>query len=206
MTNAVCHYVYALHSRRFTELERYLIPKSDWGRHRSDVTDLLGVPLQADTVLKARFNVLKELASRVERLLREDRGDIREQKEAIVVAPLELEQPSSGLKKLRRLIDQRLPRCSIADVLPDRPQRHPPARPGDALAPEPLDLQAACLNLVTNAVVVLNTRYMGKVIKDLRAEGHDVHHDDVARLWPSRFGHINFLGRYHFDPDKIRVP
>lgn len=504
--------VYAVHSRRFTELERYLIPKGDWAEHRKDVADLLGAPLQADTVLKERFAALRELASCVERLLQTGRGDIREQKGAIVVAPLELEQPSLGLKKLRRLIDQRLPRCSITDVLvevdtwtrfteafehldaPQRPdgslliklyacllaqacnigfkpmadaaelpyhqllwcnrwyfrdetldeavaalinyhhrlpfsdvwgggmlsssdgQRFPvrgntrrartlpryfgygqgvtfytwtsdqfsqygskviPStirdatyvldaildnetdldivehttdtagytelvfalfgllgltfsprirdladqqlyRPGslgleglpklrthlsatlneelirdhwgemlrytlslkkgyctasliikklqayprqhpimralqeygrlektihilrwyediytrqrvskqlnkgealhrlraallfgkhgeiDGLEDEPLDLQAACLNLVTNAVIVFNTRHMGKIIEDLRAEGHDIHDDDIARLWPSRFAHINFLGKYHFDPDKMR--
>lgn len=47
--------VYALHSRRFTELERYLIPRGDWAGHRKDVAGLLGAPLQADALLKERF-------------------------------------------------------------------------------------------------------------------------------------------------------
>lgn len=70
---------------------------------------------------------------------------------------------------------------------------------------EPLDLQAACLNLVTKAVIVFNTVHMDKVIEELRVEEHEIHESEVARFWPSRFSHINFLGRYHFDPDKMRA-
>jgi hypothetical protein len=55
---------------------------------------------------------------------------------------------------------------------------------------EALDQQFACLNLVTNAVVVFNTVHITKVAEELRREGHEVSDEDLARLWPSRFGHI----------------
>ena len=59
--------------------------------------------------------------------------------------------------------------------------------------------QARCLNLVTNAVVVWNTRYIQAVADALRAEGHEVRDEDLARLSPSRFEHVNRYGRYLFD-------
>ena len=75
----------------------------------------------------------------------------------------------------------------------------------DSSEDEPLDLQVACLNFVTNAVVIFNTVYIANIIRDLKTEGIDIREDELARLWPSRFSHINFLGTYHFDPEKIRA-
>jgi len=59
--------------------------------------------------------------------------------------------------------------------------------------------QAACLNLVVNAVVVWNTVYMQAAITQLRKEGHAIADEDIKHLSPARFEHINRLGRYQFD-------
>lgn len=67
--------------------------------------------------------------------------------------------------------------------------------------PEEQVNQAACLVLVTNAVVTWNTRYMERVIEQLRAEGHQVSDADIARLSPTRYEHINVYGKYTFDVD-----
>ena len=69
---------------------------------------------------------------------------------------------------------------------------------------EALDQQFACLNLVTNAVVVFNSVYIARIADELKREGHDFSDEDLARVWPSRFAHINFLGRYVFDEMKMR--
>jgi TnpA family transposase len=61
--------------------------------------------------------------------------------------------------------------------------------------------QARCLNLVTNAVVVWNTRYIAAVADALREEGREVRDEDLAHLSPTRFEHINRYGRYRFDID-----
>ena len=61
--------------------------------------------------------------------------------------------------------------------------------------------QARCLNLVTNAVVVWNTRYIAAVADALREEGQEVRNEDLAHLSPTRFEHINRYGRYRFDID-----
>lgn len=59
--------------------------------------------------------------------------------------------------------------------------------------------QAACLNLLTNAVVVWNTVYIARVIDELRTEGHEVDDEDIAHLSPARYEHINPFGKYVFD-------
>lgn len=40
--------VYVTSSRRYLQLESYLIPKSSWREERGDVTGLLGAPLAAE--------------------------------------------------------------------------------------------------------------------------------------------------------------
>jgi TnpA family transposase len=58
--------------------------------------------------------------------------------------------------------------------------------------------QLGALGLVLNAVVLWNTRYTDAAVTALRAEGHPVRDDDVARLSPLGDAHINMLGRYAF--------
>jgi TnpA family transposase len=65
--------------------------------------------------------------------------------------------------------------------------------------------QAKCLNLVTNAVVLWNTVYMGKVIEQLESEGWDIIAEDLQHISPARFEHINPYGRFQFDiQDKLK--
>ena len=58
--------------------------------------------------------------------------------------------------------------------------------------------QLGALGLVVNMVVLWNTRYLGVALDRLRAEGIVVDAEDVARLSPLGFGHINLQGRYTF--------
>ena len=58
--------------------------------------------------------------------------------------------------------------------------------------------QLGALGLVVNAIVLWNTLYMDAALAQLRAEGHEVRDEDVARLSPLGFEHINMLGRYAF--------
>lgn len=39
---------------------------------------------------------------------------------------------------------------------------------------------------------------MEAALNRLRASGEEVKEEDVSRLWPLSFGHINFLGHYSF--------
>ena len=57
---------------------------------------------------------------------------------------------------------------------------------------------------MVNVIVLWNTIYMDAALNQLRAEGFDVRPDDVARLSPLGFEHINMLGRYAFTlPDAV---
>ena len=59
--------------------------------------------------------------------------------------------------------------------------------------------QLSALGLVTNAVVLWNTRYQQAALDALRGEGYDIRDEDVARLSPLGSEHVGMLGRYHFE-------
>ena len=64
--------------------------------------------------------------------------------------------------------------------------------------------QLGALGLVVNVIVLWNTVYMDAALNQLRAESFDVRDEDVARLSPLSFDHVNMLGRYAFIlPDQI---
>jgi len=58
--------------------------------------------------------------------------------------------------------------------------------------------QLGALGLVVNLVVLWNTIYMDAALRQLYAEGYDVRPEDVSRLSPLGFRHVNMLGRYTF--------
>lgn len=49
-----------------------------------------------------------------------------------------------------------------------------------------------------NVVILWNTVHLQQVIAEMRGEGPHVHDEDIARLSPLMFAHINFHGRYSF--------
>ena len=68
--------------------------------------------------------------------------------------------------------------------------------------------QLGALGLVLNAVVLWTTRYMDLALGQLRQAGYPVRDEDVARLSPLGFKHLNFLGRYAFTtptPGQLRA-
>lgn len=62
--------------------------------------------------------------------------------------------------------------------------------------------QAACLNLVVNAITVWNTVYMQAVLEKLKSEGHEINEDDIRHLSPARSEHINMYGKYYFNVEE----
>ena len=67
---------------------------------------------------------------------------------------------------------------------------------------EGMSHQAACLNLITNAVIVWNTVYMNAAIEQLKAEGYPIDEADIKHLSPARHEHVNPYGRYIFEVEK----
>ena len=58
--------------------------------------------------------------------------------------------------------------------------------------------QLGALGLVVNLLVLWTTRYTDLALAQLRREGMAVRDEDVARLSPLSYAHVNLLGRYHF--------
>ncbi|MFA9396852.1 MAG: Tn3 family transposase [Clostridiaceae bacterium] len=58
--------------------------------------------------------------------------------------------------------------------------------------------QLGALGLVVNAIIVWNTRYMELAIENLRKSYECVYIDDIKRLSPLGYEHINIMGKYSF--------
>lgn len=58
--------------------------------------------------------------------------------------------------------------------------------------------QLGALGLVVNAIVLWNTYYMDAALNHLKEQQMVINPEDVARLSPLGFEHINILGRYRF--------
>ncbi|GAC1402104.1 MAG: hypothetical protein NVSMB49_17670 [Ktedonobacteraceae bacterium] len=58
--------------------------------------------------------------------------------------------------------------------------------------------QLGALGLVVNMIVLWNTGYIQDVLDELRNNGQEARSEDVERIAPLRFQHINVHGTYHF--------
>lgn len=58
--------------------------------------------------------------------------------------------------------------------------------------------QLGALGLVMNAIILWNTLYMDRALAALRQAGVAVQPEDVTRLSPLGFKHVNLIGRYQF--------
>jgi len=64
--------------------------------------------------------------------------------------------------------------------------------------------QLNALGLVTNSIILWNTVYMEIALDAIRNGGYTVNSDDVKRLSPLGYDHINIVGHYSFDlPEEI---
>ena len=54
--------------------------------------------------------------------------------------------------------------------------------------------------------VICNTLHIGSVVEQLRAEGHTIDDTTLSLTTPYLRKHINPLGKYHFDLERIAKP
>ncbi len=62
--------------------------------------------------------------------------------------------------------------------------------------------QANALTLVTNAIVVWNTRYIQAIIEQLEKEGYEISEEDKTHISPCRFDHINKHGHLNLQVER----
>ena len=60
--------------------------------------------------------------------------------------------------------------------------------------------KASCLSLLSNAVLIWNTVHMSGIAARLRAAGHPVRDDDLARVSPLAHAHTIPSGTYFQSP------
>jgi TnpA family transposase len=60
--------------------------------------------------------------------------------------------------------------------------------------------KASCLSLLSNAVLVWNTVHIARIVDQLRAAGHEVRDEDLARVSPLAHAHIIPNGSYFQSP------
>lgn len=63
--------------------------------------------------------------------------------------------------------------------------------------------QAHGLHLVANAIVAWNTVYIAAALEELRAEGEEIAAEQLARLTPTLYGHVNAHGTYSFESSAL---
>jgi hypothetical protein len=62
--------------------------------------------------------------------------------------------------------------------------------------------QLGALGFVVNTIAFWNSRYMQAALEMIEAQGDETREEDVARLSPLKFAHVNMLGCYHFELDE----
>jgi TnpA family transposase len=60
--------------------------------------------------------------------------------------------------------------------------------------------KASCLSLLSNAALVWNTVHIGRIVDQLRAAGHDVADEELARVSPLAHAHVIPNGSYFQSP------
>jgi Tn3 transposase DDE domain-containing protein len=60
--------------------------------------------------------------------------------------------------------------------------------------------KASCLSLLSNAVLVWNTVHIAHIVDQLRAAGHEVRDEDLARVSPLAHAHVIPNGSYFQSP------
>jgi len=60
--------------------------------------------------------------------------------------------------------------------------------------------KASCLSLLSNAVLIWNTVHVARIVDQLRAAGHEVKDEDLARASPLAHAHVIPNGSYFQSP------
>lgn len=62
---------------------------------------------------------------------------------------------------------------------------------------------SSCLNIVLNAIVIWNTKYLKKAWEYYKEQHPDTDQDLLQHVSPINWEHINFLGEYSLETDVV---
>ena len=112
------------HSRRWTDFEDYLIPRVTWAKEREQHYAKLGLPLQGEQYLVQLRAQLAAVTAEVDRRVPGNSAlSIDAQKGEFHLAGLKGADKPDEVKTLKELIESRLPRTELVDVLIDMDHR-----------------------------------------------------------------------------------
>jgi hypothetical protein len=108
------------HSRRWTDFEEYLIPRSLWAAKRIEHYANLELPLDADEYVARLNDQLKKVTGDVDGRVPHNKAlTIDAEKGEFHLAALKALDKPDSIKILKELIEMRLPKSDLADVLID---------------------------------------------------------------------------------------
>lgn len=107
-------------SRRWTTFEEYLIPTDQWQRDQRQYYAMLGLPLEADAYIARLGEQLATVTAQVEaRVPTNSALTIDAHRSTFSLAALEGGGTPDSVKQLKRLLEARLPRTDLVDLLID---------------------------------------------------------------------------------------
>jgi hypothetical protein len=108
------------HSRRWTDFEEYLIPRSLWAAKRADYYTHLELPLDAEAYLIKLNDHLKRVTENVDKRVPQNKAlTIDAPKGEFHLAALKAVDKPDSIKILKDLIESKLNRSDLADVVID---------------------------------------------------------------------------------------
>ena len=108
------------HSRRWTDFEEYLIPRSHWAVQRTSHYEHLGLPLDVGTYLASLDQHLKTVTEQVDKRVPQNQAlTIDDAKGKFHLAALKAADKPDTVKILKHFIESRLPKVDLVDILID---------------------------------------------------------------------------------------
>lgn len=102
--------------RRYNNPEHYLIPAGEWASSKIETCERLQLPMHVEERLQEKHQELEQLYVQLNnQILSDDLISIKDEK--ISISPLNADEESPSLHKLREIINQRLPKIDLPDIL-----------------------------------------------------------------------------------------
>lgn len=108
--------IYLDKSIRYADPESYLLDKDSWKEIEQQICEQINLPLDAQSRLNIRVEEVQQRYKRVDKMLGND-GKVRMEGDQLIISPIEAMEEPESLKTLNRLINQRLPRIDLSDLL-----------------------------------------------------------------------------------------